>query len=128
MLNLSAIDNGDGTCTGGVQGTANGFPNAGFGFFATYFTVWNQAEPSISFAAYSDVDDTAAQNDGILPTATNNAGLPGNTAPPSGTAGSSGPSQTGSSSSSKGLAVATAVPVLGMGVSVGALMAGLLAL
>ena len=91
-------------CQGGVQATANGYPNAGFGFFASYFTVWNQSEPSISFASYSNVDDTAAQNQGDLPT------------------GQGAPTAT-----SSGLAAPTAAPGLGMSVGVGALAAGLIA-
>ena len=107
VLNESSQDLGDNTCVGGVQFTQNGFPNAGFGFFASYFTVWNQEEPSLSFAPYSDVDDTAAQNPGDLPT-------------------SGGTSGTQSTSSSKALAAPTAGPALGYGVGLGAVAAGLM--
>ena len=60
-----------------------------------------RSEPSISFAPYSDVDDTAAENQGDLPTET-------------------------STSSSSAFAVPTAAPGLGMSVGMGALAAGLM--
>ena len=60
-----------------------------------------RSEPSISFASYSDVDDTAAENQGDLPTAS-------------------------STSSSSAFAAPTAAPGLGMSVGMGALAAGLM--
>ncbi|KAI4149069.1 MAG: hypothetical protein LQ340_004800 [Diploschistes diacapsis] len=119
MLNVSAQDAGNGMCAGGVQATANGYANAGFGFFSSYFTVWNQSEPSISFATYANVDDSAAESQGDLPTTVGSGG--------------SSPTSTGSSpsgastSSSKALAAPTVGPGLGYSVGIGALAVGMIA-
>ena len=136
LLNLSAVDNGDGTCMGGVQATANDFANVGFGFFATYFTVWDPSVPSVTFAAYSDVDDTAAENPaglrgetasaserplrtigpvGASSTATRGPGATGTA-----TAGTGGSGSVGGTSSSKALGPrATPAPGSGLAWSVG---------
>ena len=40
-------------CYGGVQGDeGRGYIQVGKAFFLSFFTVWNQAEPSIAFAPY----------------------------------------------------------------------------
>ena len=100
ILNVSATDNGDGTCAGGIQGTANGLANAGYGFFNRYFTVWNQAVPHMQFAPYSSKVETASVNDANLPTATNEPGIPVATAV--GSSGSSSSSSNSGGSSTSG--------------------------
>ena len=86
VLNGTSSAYKDGNCIGGLQTAqsqveSGGSPtfNSGYAFFASYFTVWNQSEPSLSFAPYSTTDDTAAQNTALvpLPTATANAALMG---------------------------------------------------
>ena len=46
-------------CIGGLQVAKNGVFNVGNSFFGAYFTVWNQQEPSFSFAKYSSTQGTA---------------------------------------------------------------------
>ena len=123
-LNNSAEAGMNNVCKGGLQATQNGIANAGAGFFGSYFTVWNQSEPSIWFAPYSGVDDTKAQNQGDLPSGTATAGG----SPPTGTSTSTGTGNGPSTSTSKALAAATAMPGgLGWSVGVGAVAAGVLA-
>ena len=100
VLNVSSSDNGDGTCAGGIQGTANGLPNAGYGFFNRYFTAWNQAVPHIQFAPYSSKVEKAGVNDANLPTATDEPGIPVATDVSSSSSSSS--SSTSSTSSNSG--------------------------
>ena len=97
LLNQSATDAGAGACLGGVQATANAHANAGFGLFASYFSVWDPRAPGISLASYSGTEDTAAQNPlGLGPTPSGGGGAePSRTLGPSATGGAK-PTVTGS--------------------------------
>ena len=86
-LNFTAGDSGlgDGSCFGGLQPTATGFANSGPAFFHTYFTIWNQGEATFSYAAYSNIDDTAGTNYGNLPDASEESDVTLSLIPPSAT-------------------------------------------
>ena len=48
----SVVAGNEGMCNAGLKGVDGDTGNAGDAFFLSFFTVWNQAEPSLSFAPY----------------------------------------------------------------------------
>lgn len=85
----------------------------GFGFFSTYFTVWDQNKPALSYAEYSNVDDTVALDAENLPTDNGSPLITGS--PP-----------TGTRTSSSGVAP-TPAPVKAWGLGLGVVAGGLVA-